>query len=81
MSLNQKSNKLDFGSSWNIDSYEETEDGWQMELSMRGKDNNKSSTMRMDIEYSGFSLVYIKKVKYDSGSEFFERNRHEFQRQ
>lgn len=80
MSRGKSADKFEFGSSWKILSFSRKQGGWNMKLFALGKDNNKPSEIRMSINYTGTALTYIKEVKYDTGSDFFERNRHEFTR-
>ena len=80
MSRGKSADKFEFGSSWKILSFSRKDGGWNMELFTLGKDNNKPSEIRMHIDFAGEELTYIKEVKYNTGTEFFERNRHEFSR-
>lgn len=72
--------KFMFDTKWQIVNFEKDAISWNLILETDGKDSNKESTLREEINYENEKLIIRKMVMYKGTNSFFMRNRYELTR-
>lgn len=68
------------GIKWIVMSVEESGDTTSIVMETKGKDNRKRAMLRQTLQVTDKTFFIIEEVKYDSGGDYFVRNKHLFRR-
>lgn len=68
------------GIKWNVVSIQESADTVRILMETKGKDNRKKASLRQTLEVTDRTFTLTEEVKYDSGGDYFVRNKHLFRK-
>lgn len=68
------------GIKWNVIDIKQASDTATIVMETKGKDDRKKATLRQTLEVTDRTFTLIEEVKYDSGGDFFVRNKHLFRK-
>ncbi len=77
-----KGEDIQFNGKWQVEEVLiESLDRWQLQLSSKGKDNNRKAAFKQSVLVTPNRIEVVKNVKYlDTDGDYFMRNRHVFTR-
>ncbi len=68
------------GIKWNVINVSESGDTTKIVMETKGKDNKKKAALRQTLEVTDKTFTLTEEVKYDSGGDYFVRNKHLFRK-
>jgi len=68
------------GIKWSVVNINENNDTTAIIMETKGKDNRKKATLRQTLEVTDKTFTLTEEVKYDSGGDYFVRNKHLFRK-
>lgn len=68
------------GIKWNVTQVKEHGDTTTVVMEVKGKDNKKKALLRQTLQVTGRTFSLVEEVKYESGGDYFVRNKHVFRR-
>ena len=77
--VSERKGKWYINKKWKVLSFDTNENGWVLLLEIRGKDNNRKSTMQRKVTFATSSLRIEKQVRYDGTDRFFQRHIYELE--